>query len=651
MVRILEKGGVKLVDNCFMIGFCCTTMQKEPIKLVIDSFVDQITNKENYRMLVYHCFEDLYYDTPSNKGAATIYDMINYDMLDVMLVMQTNEMQKPIFAKVVEKCFKHNVPVIYIDEHCDGAFNVNFGYGNAFADIVEHIITKHNCKDIIHIAGIKGNDFSQTRIDSCAEVMAKHGLTLTEDDIYYGEFWDDPTFAAMDAFFASGRKLPDAFVCANDTMAMAVCLKLNEKGYKVPDDVIVTGFDGIEIERYHDPRLTTAIRDHAELAAAIMGIVDNIAADPNIKPYDVELSYTPVFSESCGCKCETANDNKTLADYVRNYSFIRVYEETMNEMGNRISANPTLDNAREVLRKFSFKQTKICITDDYYRYFTEEHDDSEEECISSYPEKMHLLMSCDADRSMEGETFSTSKVLPDLMSAFDGKHTLLVVPLHSQESIIGYYTLIFLSMDLCKDQMYTYTMMANQCLENVRTHERMRFLNNKMEFMFTHDHLTRIYNRYGFYKNFREDFAALAAENKDVFIVSIDLNDMKYINDNFGHHAGDEALRITANALTGAAEKGDNDIICSRFGGDEFVVAKICSGDAREQAERYRTNFDTVLAGLNSSSGNPYTVAVSIGVYCASLTAVDTVDELIELADRLMYNDKARHKRQPKSLK
>ncbi len=641
-----------MIDNRLMIGFCCTTMQKEPIRPVVDSLIDELVPRDDLRLLIYHCFEDLYYDAPSNIGAASIFDMINYDMLDVMLIMQINEMQKARFEKVVKNCFEHNIPVIYIDEHVDGAFNINFGYGNAFGDIVEHVITKHNCKDIIHIAGKRDNDFSQTRIDSCREVMAKHGLTLTDDDVYYGEFWDDPTIAEMERFFASGRKMPDAFICANDSMAMAVCLKLGEKGYKVPNDVIVTGFDGIEFEKYHDPRLTTAIRNIPELAATIIKVIDTISANPGIEPFDTVLDYTPVFSESCGCQSrDNAGNNRTLADYVRNYSYVRAYEERMNELGNRTSSNPTLENARNLLRSYSFQQTRICITDDYYRYFTEDYIDEMPDIVSdrAYPDKMHLLCYHDESRKDEGETFATADVLPNLMEAFDGKNTLVIVPLHSQESIIGYYTMCYLSFDLCKDQMYTFSMMANQCLETVRTHERMRFLNNKMEFMFTHDHLTRIYNRYGFYKDFKEDFTALAAEKKDVFIVSIDLNDMKYINDNFGHHAGDDALRITANALTGAAEKGDTEIICSRFGGDEFVVAKICNGDAKEQAERYRTNFEAVLAGLNASSGNPYTVSVSIGVYCASISAVDTVDELIELADRLMYNDKARHKRHPRN--
>ena len=45
----------------------------------------------------------------------------------------------------------------------------------------------------------------------------------------------------------------------------------------------------------------------------------------------------------------------------------------------------------------------------------------------------------------------------------------------------------------------------------------------------------------------------------------------------------------------------------------------------------------------------PFAVKVSIGVYSASLEGVDSIDELIELADRLMYSDKARHKRHPRN--
>ncbi|MFR7565032.1 MAG: GGDEF domain-containing protein [Oscillospiraceae bacterium] len=198
------------------------------------------------------------------------------------------------------------------------------------------------------------------------------------------------------------------------------------------------------------------------------------------------------------------------------------------------------------------------------------------------------------------------------------------------------------------ERLYTFCTSLNRCLETMCAHEHMSILNRRLEFMFTHDHLTQIYNRYGFYNGFRRSCADIVG-SREVFIVSIDLNDMKYINDNYGHSAGDDALCITSAALTRAAEHCGGNAICSRFGGDEFVAAEVCQGSAKEKSDKFREGFVKALAELNAASGRPFAVKVSIGVYSASLEGVDSIDELIELADRLMYSDKARHKRHPRN--
>lgn len=640
-----------MLDDRYMIGFCCTTVQKEPIKPVLSELVKIVKDRDNYRLLAYHCYEDLYYDTPENRGAAKLYNIINYDMIDIMILMQTNERQEPLYNEICDRCVEKGVPVISIDLYRKNAFNVSFAYGEAFSLLVEHVIKEHNCKHIVHMAGTKGNDFAQTRIDSCAETMAKFGLTLKEEDVLYGDFWDNPTHAAMDAYFESGRPLPDAFVCANDSMAMAVCYKLAEKGYSVPDDVIVTGFDGMELEKYHNPRLTTAIRDNAKLAEAVFSVIDKIFAEPDTKPYDVTLDYSPWFSESCGCvEHDSAKSNRMLSDMVRDNSYVKTHDTEMTSICNIIAANPSLSNAREHLRTKSFIGSTLCITDDFFHCCTSTSADEElMEFCQNYPDKMHIFTQNNPlSSSTEGTEYNTIDILPDLMNSFDDNNTLLVMPIHSLDLPIGLFITYYVDWDVYLEQTAGFVMSVNRCLEVVRTHERMAFLNRKLEFMFTHDQLTKIYNRYGFYKNFREDYESLSQSEKDVFIVSIDMNDMKYINDNFGHSAGDDALKIIANALTMAAENNSK-IICSRFGGDEFIVAKICEGTSMNDSARYRDGFVAALEALNETSGNPYKVQVSIGLYCASLKSVESVDELIDLADHLMYNDKARHKRKPRN--
>ncbi len=643
-----------MLHNRYTIGFCCMAMHKEPVKTFLDSFVNRIEKHDDCLLLIYHCFDDFASPTADSSNADSIFNAISYDSLDIMIVYQSDEHQNEIFRKICRNCSELNIPVISIDIPFDNSFLISFGYGEAFSKLVEHVVTVHGCKKIKHMAGIKGNDFTQTRIDCCAEIMAKHGLTFTENDIMYGEFWDYPTRVAMDNFFASGEKLPDAFICANDAMAMAVCSKLNEKGYKVPEDVIVTGFDGIELEKYHIPRLTTAKRDYDELSDTIMRVLSEIRENPDIKPYNTELSYTPVFSGTCGCDSDSFRGSGTLfTSFIQNYNYVEGFEERMNSMSNEIAFNPTLENARRILLEYSFGGTHLCVSEEFAHLAENENTSvSLPDSKNAFPEKLMVLTACvdEGRRYIEGEIFSPDDILPELKHSIPGNNTLVITSLYNPHFVIGYFTSYYVYSNIYSKQLYTYNMMVNRCLETVRLHEHMKALNNKMEFMFTHDQLTGIYNRYGFYKDFSNAFAAHTGKSKDIFIASVDLNDMKLINDNFGHSEGDEALRMTAQALMKASAAVDERIIYSRFGGDEFVVAMIGDGDSEEKSELFRESFVFALNIINDSAEKPYRISASIGLSCSPLDDVKNIEEVIERADRMMYTDKARHKRRPKGI-
>lgn len=636
-----------MLKNTGIIGLCCAAANKEPAKPIIDNIANQLEISGKYKMLVFQCFEDMYESTRSDKGGASIFSLINYDILDAMVIVPFSIHDSEMVESIVEKCLANELPVISIDAPIPGAYCVSFDYYEAFAAISEHVITWHDCKKIKLVAGPPDNPFSKTRVDCCREVMASHGLTLNDSDIINGEFWETPTYEAMDRFFESGEPLPDAFICCNDSMAMAVCLKLNEHGYTVPADVIVTGFDGIQLEHYHKPRLTNAVRNHKQLAEAVLEIIGRITSGESTAPYNIQLSYDPVFSESCGCSCESSVlANKMLADFMKSYNYSLNYEEHVNGMENSIAADPTPENFKNVLRRYCFGNSMICLTNDFYRYF---HGQSDTLPAFSGFGDMRVFLSTFEDARAEEAVFPAGRIIPQLEGSFGENNTLFIVPLHFQDTVQGYFVTHYVLDEHHNERLYTFIASLDRCLENMRNHEHLSLLNRRLEFMFTHDQLTQIYNRYGFYKGFRGSCAESSEGARDVFIVSIDLNDMKYINDHFGHAAGDDALCVTAKALTGAAEYCGGGVICSRFGGDEFVAAKVCGGDAKEQAEKYREGFAKTLAELNETSGSPYTVKVSVGVYSAPLDGADSVDALIELADRLMYSDKAKHKRHPRS--
>ena len=126
-----------------------------------------------------------------------------------------------------------------------------------------------------------------------SEALRKYNIPFEEERVGYGNYWEAPAKEATERFLA--HDTPEAIVCVNDEMAIAVCAVLNSHGLRVPEDVIVTGSDGIVRERFHSPRLTTCIKDYERLTAAAFDTAELILDGENVDP-DTELS--PLLREA-----------------------------------------------------------------------------------------------------------------------------------------------------------------------------------------------------------------------------------------------------------------------------------------------------------------------------------------------------------------
>ena len=119
----------------------------------------------------------------------------------------------------------------------------------------------------------------------------------------YGEFWDKPAIEELNKLIEIRKRPPQAIICANDCMAIAVCTRLKELGYSVPEDVIVTGYDGIEEGRYFIPNITT-IRENVEgEASSLVELVKEIL-EGKVSKKTIKVPYKVIYNESCGCESE-----------------------------------------------------------------------------------------------------------------------------------------------------------------------------------------------------------------------------------------------------------------------------------------------------------------------------------------------------------
>ncbi len=152
------------------------------------------------------------------------------------------------------------------------------------------------------------------------------------------------------------------------------------------------------------------------------------------------------------------------------------------------------------------------------------------------------------------------------------------------------------------------------------------------------DELTGLYNRRGFRLMAEQELRHSRRLGAPVVLLSIDIDLFKQINDTFGHQEGDRTLKMVASALRHNFRGSD---IIGRWGGDEFLVLALDApaGSVAIMERRFREN----LGDAFRQRGLSLRVGVSIGHATGS---EESLDRLIEVADRAMYEAKKKPSQQ-----
>ncbi|HOK79803.1 MAG TPA: sensor domain-containing diguanylate cyclase [bacterium] len=149
------------------------------------------------------------------------------------------------------------------------------------------------------------------------------------------------------------------------------------------------------------------------------------------------------------------------------------------------------------------------------------------------------------------------------------------------------------------------------------------------------DVLTSLYNRRGFFLLAEQQLRIAERIEEHMALFFMDVDDFKNINDIYGHQEGDRALQTIADTLKKTFRESD---ILGRIGGDEFVALVIQGSpvDTDTILGRLQTNLDIV----NQNNKKNYKLSVSVGVAYYQPGHKQTIDNLISVADKLMYANK-----------
>jgi len=171
----------------------------------------------------------------------------------------------------------------------------------------------------------------------------------------------------------------------------------------------------------------------------------------------------------------------------------------------------------------------------------------------------------------------------------------------------------------------------------------LKQMEEKLQTLSLMDELTGIYNRRGFFTLVEHQLKLSKRHKKGIFMLYADVDNLKEINDTYGHKEGDMALIDTANILKYNYRESD---IIARIGGDEFVVIPV--GAAGDKVEIISSRLQKAIEVHNSKTNRVYKLSISAGITYYNPQNPCSIDELLLHGDKAMYEQK-RHKQKPDS--
>ena len=202
------------------------------------------------------------------------------------------------------------------EKHSD-CTNIAFDDAYGFEMLTRHVVGVHDISTIHFLAGDKGNFYSEQRIAALKSVLKSSRIDFDESMISYCGFCSEPAERAVNKLIAE-KNIPDII---NDIMAIAAVGALAKHGIKIPDNVIVTGYDGINEIEFISPRISSVKCSYSALADILPSILEG-----KLKSSSFFVTPELILSESCGC---AVPDTINAAEYMNmlNNRFYRYQQE------------------------------------------------------------------------------------------------------------------------------------------------------------------------------------------------------------------------------------------------------------------------------------------------------------------------------------
>ena len=334
------------------------------------------------------------YNTPYIQGLESIYQLLGTASFDGVIFAAGRFHRTAMCEQITAVLREKQLSCVVLDERMEGMETVYAEHEEGVRLITKHLIEDHGFTNIAFLGGVPDHEISQQRENGYRRAMQEHGLAIDETMVFYGYYWKQVPTDIADRIADGSIAKPEAFVCANDVMAMTLMERLAKHSICVPDDIAVTGYDGGWRAALYTPTLTTVtgrekglgIRSVCRLHEILTGQKCSIPQTPQVIQQGI----------SCGCPPLTEAAPLAMRNHVINR--MELYERRKNYMASnqlsRFTGAGSLEELSSEIDELAYTQFNILWLDVcLFADWTFDFKDSSRYRRDVFSEQMLLLLS------------------------------------------------------------------------------------------------------------------------------------------------------------------------------------------------------------------------------------------------------------------
>ena len=390
---------------------------------------------------VFNCYNYVEFDGYINNSGFSIYNLIHYEDYDGVVILSDLIQNARILEKERQKIIAAGKPAISINLAMKDISCLKVDNYTGFYELVNHLIKDHGVKDFAWIGGKENTIELAERYKAYRTALTDNNIPINMENVHTipASSYND-AYAYLMETKKLGATKPQAVVCANDYIALAIMRISEERGVKVPDELKIIGYGDTIWGKTVTPALTTVRSNAEQIGFEAANRVLNPAGEAQM----LKLKSSPVYRPSCGCDGKTVSEGKSynlqIIDDLNQKEKFNTQIEQLNEIF--LEANDTftlLTNLEGLFQKSHlFEGSDFCIflKSDWSSVLINTEEKLPQNL--SYGEQVQAIASIQNDKKYPREILNVRELLPSKMIT-EGSNVFLFMPIYNHSYVHGYY--------------------------------------------------------------------------------------------------------------------------------------------------------------------------------------------------------------------